>query len=110
MVFCTKCGNELLENSTYCMKCGAKVGDSPVPHKRSRWWYLLPILFSIIGGIIAYFVVKEDDPKLAKNCLILGLILLAVNFVIGMAIGAMTSIMWTNWDMMDTMNTTKIYN
>ncbi len=42
---------------------------------RSNWWYLLPILFSIIGGVISYFVIKNDDLKKAKNCLCVGLIL-----------------------------------
>ena len=44
---------------------------------RSRLWYLLPIFFCAIGGTIAYFVIKEDDPSKAKNCLWLGIILLA---------------------------------
>ncbi len=42
---------------------------------RSNWWYLLPILFSIIGGLISYFIIKHDDPKKAKYCLCVGLIL-----------------------------------
>jgi hypothetical protein len=50
--------------------------------RRSSWWFLLPILFNIIGGVIAYFIIKEDDPKKAKDCLLLGTILT----VIGMAI------------------------
>jgi Na+/proline symporter len=50
--------------------------------RRSSWWFLLPILFNIIGGIIAYFIIKEDDPKKAKDCLLLGIILT----VIGMAV------------------------
>ena len=46
--------------------------------RRSSLWFLLPIVFNVIGGIIAYFVIKEDDPKKAKNCLYLGLILAAI--------------------------------
>ena len=26
---------------------------------RSNWWYLLPIGFGVIGGIIAYFGIKK---------------------------------------------------
>lgn len=48
---------------------------------RSRWWYLLPILFNVIGGVIAYFVLRDDDPRKAKNCLWLGIILTAINIV-----------------------------
>ncbi|HEX9846556.1 MAG TPA: hypothetical protein VGA92_08885 [Candidatus Nitrosotenuis sp.] len=58
--------------------------------RRSSWWFLLPILFSVIGGIIAYFVIREDDPKKAKDCLLLGAILTAIGiaiFVIPILVG-----------------------
>jgi len=44
--------------------------------KRSPLWYELPLLFSIVGGAIAYFKIRKDDPKKARNCLILGIILI----------------------------------
>jgi hypothetical protein len=50
--------------------------------RRSSLWFLLPIVLNIIGGIIAYFIIKEDDPKKAKNCLYLGLILAAIPIVL----------------------------
>ena len=46
--------------------------------RRSSLWFLLPIVMNLVGGVIAYFVIKEDDPKKAKNCLYLGLILAAI--------------------------------
>jgi len=46
--------------------------------RRSSFWFLLPIILNVVGGIIAYFIIKEDDPKKAKNCLYLGLILAAI--------------------------------
>lgn len=45
---------------------------------RSNWWFLLPILLGLIGGIIAYFVLRHDDSGKAKNCLYLGIALAAV--------------------------------
>ena len=42
---------------------------------RSNWWFLLPIFFGIIGGLIAYFAIKNDDQLKAKYCLCVGLIL-----------------------------------
>ena len=42
---------------------------------RSRWWFLLPVMFQLLGGIIAYFALRQDDPPKAKNCLLLGAIL-----------------------------------
>jgi len=50
--------------------------------KRSSLWFLLPILFNIIGGVIAYFIIKDDDPSKAKNCLWLGIILSAISIAI----------------------------
>ncbi len=51
--------------------------------RRSGLWYLLPIIFGIIGGVIAYFVIKQDDPIKAKNCLYLGIVLLIIDIVAG---------------------------
>lgn len=49
---------------------------------RSNWWYLLPIFFSLVGGVIAYFAIKNDDPKKARNCLAIGIILTAIGVVL----------------------------
>ena len=46
--------------------------------RRSTLWFLLPIVFNILGGIIAYFVIREDDPKKARNCLLLGISIAAI--------------------------------
>jgi len=42
---------------------------------RSLWWVLLPIFFGIFGGIIGYFILKNDDHQLAKFCLHLSIVL-----------------------------------
>jgi uncharacterized membrane protein YeaQ/YmgE (transglycosylase-associated protein family) len=55
---------------------------------RSNWWFLLPIFIGIIGGIIAYFVLRHDDPKKAKNCLYLGIIMAIIGIVINLIFGA----------------------
>lgn len=58
--------------------------------RRSSLWFLLPIFFSVIGGVIAYFIIKDDDPRKAKNCLFLGIILTAISiaiFVVPILIG-----------------------
>jgi hypothetical protein len=80
-MFCSSCGSEVFPESSFCPKCGKQISEINTSHatkRRSRWWFLLPILFHIIGGFIAYFIVKDDDPKLAKNCLYLGIILIAI--------------------------------
>jgi len=48
----------------------------------SLWWVLLPIFLGIIGGIIGYFALKNDDPRLSKFCLQLGIFLTVIQLVI----------------------------
>ena len=43
--------------------------------ERSNWWYLVPIFLGLIGGIVAYFALRNDDRRKAKDCLFLGIIL-----------------------------------
>ena len=38
--------------------------------QRSNWWYILPILFGIIGGIIAYFAIRKDRHKIIESDLL----------------------------------------
>ncbi len=46
--------------------------------KRSRFWYLLPIFLQIIGGLIAYFSLRNSNSTIARNALYVGIILSAV--------------------------------
>jgi len=45
-----------------------------IKHERSFAWYLLPLFFGLLGGIIAYFVVKEDNKRMANYCIAIGLV------------------------------------
>ena len=54
--------------------------------RRSNFWFLLPIFLGLIGGIIAYFVLRQDDAKKAKNCLYLGIILAVIGLIINIFI------------------------
>lgn len=101
MVFCTNCGFNIIEEpSNFCPKCGTHTttvtektetsdyvsrGSSIVPPARSNWWYLLPIFFSVIGGVIAYFILRKDSPKLAMNCFIVGLILTVIGVIFSLS-------------------------
>ena len=49
---------------------------------RSPLWYELPLLFQIIGGIISFLLIRNDDPVKAKRCLILGIILTAIPLLV----------------------------
>ena len=49
---------------------------------RSNWWYIAPIIFGFIGGIIAYFVLRKDDSLKAKTCVCIS-ITVGIGFIGG---------------------------
>jgi len=53
---------------------------------RSNGWYVLPIFLGWIGGLIAYFILRRDDPRKAKNCLYLGIILGIIGLILNIII------------------------
>ena len=53
---------------------------------RSNAWYLLPIFLGVIGGIIAFFFLRKDDPKKARNCLYLGIGFMIVGIIFNVTI------------------------
>jgi len=53
---------------------------------RSNLWYILPIFVGLIGGVIAFLILRKDDPKKAKNCLYLGMVLAAVGIILNILI------------------------
>lgn len=49
--------------------------------KPSKWWYLTPLIFNILGGIIAYFAVRKQDYKMARNLIDFGGLMLLLILV-----------------------------
>jgi cytochrome bd-type quinol oxidase subunit 1 len=49
---------------------------------RSSTWYLLPILVGMIGGIIAYLIIRKDDPHKAKNCIYIGIVMMVIGIIL----------------------------
>ena len=56
--------------------------------QRSKAWFMLPIFFGVIGGIIAFFILRHEDPHKAKNCLFLGLALMIIGIIFNIFITA----------------------
>jgi len=50
--------------------------------KPTLLWYLVPIIFSLLGGLIAYVGVKGEDEEMAKNLLFVGFIVFIIQFLI----------------------------
>ena len=113
MVLCDNCGHELRSTAKFCGACGTKaettsqdtnqhsVDETPPPkhgYQRApgndmgittsrpagRIWYLLPLLFGILGGIIAYAVIRHRNPRRARNCLILGASAFVFHAILGL--------------------------
>jgi len=53
---------------------------------RSNLWFLLPVFFGIIGGIIAFFVLRRDDPHKASNCLYLGIVFMTLGIIVNVLV------------------------
>ena len=56
----------------------------PVAPKRrvSGAWWLLPILMGWVGGLIAWLVNKDADPKVARSMLITGIAISVVVIIL----------------------------
>ena len=54
--------------------------------KSSRLWYLAPIFLGIIGGLVAYLMLKKINPKLAKRCLIVGILIIVIPLIMGIVL------------------------
>ena len=95
---CNNCGSKILEKTQFCTECGnsldnlsqTNISTTPQSYpqysrqggKPSAAWWLLPIFFSIIGGIIAWACIRDRDPRMAKNNLILGIILTVLPIIV----------------------------
>ncbi len=68
--------------------------------KPSAAWYLAPIFLGIIGSVIMWFVLKDEDhpdsPKMIRKGWIIGIILTLLHFV-WMPFGFMTNMMFCPW-------------
>ena len=56
-------------------------------YKSSAAWYLLPICFWILGGIISYACLRKRDPGRTRNTLILGSVLSIIPLIMLVGVG-----------------------
>lgn len=82
--FCINCGSTMSESTQFCINCGKSPNafmqtnvssHQPYPTKTAgRIWYLLPIFLGLVGGIIAWAIIRKRNRKRSRNILILGII------------------------------------
>ncbi len=93
---CPHCNSDLSKipsDIQHCLYCGKGIERRVVVIKRnvkkpSTYWYLVPFLFGVLGGIIAYFLVKDDDRNMARNLLLFGICMSAIWYMIYVLINA----------------------
>ncbi len=71
--FCQGCGAAITPLTEICMKCGIRVAKAEVGGRASWGWLALAIFAGWIGGLIAYFVKRKQDPFRAKVFLWVGI-------------------------------------
>ena len=78
MAFCPYCGKEVSPQAFSCPSCGhplAQMQPAMKPAEQISWlWWLLPFFLAWIGGLIAYFVLKDRNQKTAEHMLIFGVV------------------------------------
>ena len=82
-----------VSNRTSCSGCGVVVEGKQCPNckrpnpnlikKSYKGMYALSILLGFIGGIIAWASLRNENPSVGVNCLILGIIVTIVSMGIG---------------------------
>ncbi len=78
MAFCPHCGKDVSPEAISCPNCGhplKQVQPAAKPIEPiSGWWWLVPFFLAWIGGLIAYFVLKDRNQKTAEHMLIFGVV------------------------------------
>jgi hypothetical protein len=54
--------------------------------KVSHFWYLVPILFGWLGGVIGFFAVRGRDENKARNLFLVGLAVTIIPVIILIAL------------------------
>jgi cytochrome bd-type quinol oxidase subunit 2 len=61
--------------------------------RASAAWYLVPIFFGIIGGVIMWLALKSEDPRKAKRGLIVAVIVYVIALAIFLAIAGIIALL-----------------
>jgi CHASE2 domain-containing sensor protein len=58
-------------------------GKTSITEKPSGVWYLLPLFFALLGGIVGYVAVKDRDASMANGLLLLGVVVTVILLIFG---------------------------
>jgi uncharacterized membrane protein YvbJ len=103
MKFCSKCGNELVDEAVVCTKCGCAVVSSTPQTSSvvnqddevSIGFCVLSVLVPLFG-VIYWAVKNKETPKRAKACGIAGLVSWGVSLIFSILWSAIFSSMFVD--------------
>lgn len=74
---CAACGANLSKDAIYCPACGMVVTPERkklIPEEHISWtWWLLPLFFQCLGGVVAWGFNRKENPAKAKIMLWFGI-------------------------------------
>jgi hypothetical protein len=108
---CPRCNTVNMSDSFFCVTCGTQISPKNVPvttspqanapqvtqtfapvnspqvaqpstKKTSAAWWLLPLFFTWVGGVIAWLVLRDSDKAKAKRLLIFGIVMVIIWIII----------------------------
>jgi hypothetical protein len=97
-IFCTHCGAGNPQGSAFCNKCGTATQPGvqpaqaapvqqprvaqvqPATKKNYFAYWLLPIFFALVGGLIAWAALRKENPSLANRLLLFSLFITVLIF------------------------------
>ena len=85
MKFCSKCGNEMVEEAVVCPHCGCAVAPNAVEDAPSTGFAVLGFFLPIVG-LILYLVNKDKAPLRAKSA--------GKGALIGFCVSVALSVIW----------------
>lgn len=92
--FCPNCGSKINSKAVICPSCGVK--QVAVEEDVSSMWYLVPLLFGFLGGIVAWAVNKDRNPKKARKMMIFGIVWSVLIMVLFFLIGFLMTLSMQN--------------
>ena len=83
MKYCSKCGNEMVDDAVVCPSCGCMVVEPTSPQLNDKANVGLCVLSALIPlfGVIYWPVKHKESPKKAQACGITALIAWAIYFL-----------------------------
>lgn len=69
----------------------ALLDSKPAGRPVSRWLYLLPLFFGLVGGFIGWIITKDENPRGARNVLLVGVAVSAISLCFSLTMGTMAS-------------------